>query len=683
VVEKVSNFREKAAFRGDLEGLRGVVVLLVVAFHFGVPGFSGGFIGVDVFFVLSGYLITGLLRREYALTHRISLRDFYARRIRRILPAATLVALATAAAVFALVSPIRWKSVAEDLVFVSFSLGNFHFASQATEYFNKDAQPSPLLHMWSLGVEEQFYLLWPILLLVLLAFAFRRTRATETAFANRLVRLTLLSIMAIALTVSLFQTTVSQPDAFFGLQTRAFELGAGALSAFIATQSTRVKSIARSNLLGFLGVALLGVSLAKLGGVALYPSAWMILPVVGTVLLLHSDESLVSRFLSVRPLRAVGRWSYSLYLWHWPLFALASQNVFNQQSLHFASKVVLALVAILLSALSYKFIESPFRNSELLRKSLVRTYGAGAGMVATSLLVALVLACLAPLAKPGRVQLPSSAAQVAAAVKEAAQYRGPVPKSLNPSLESTQNLAEVPQTKDCLVESLKAGFRPCIFGVRNAFKTLWLVGDSHAAHWFPAIEKIALANHLKLVAHTHTACSTLLPQNSLQNIQANRSADCVEWTGKVNAAIRRAQPNLIIVAGADGITNNNWEAYLNELRFLKRNSGNLVALGDSPKSVGSRPICLAYHLMDSQSCHASRNLVVDGTDFALLHKRIAQKIKSIGVNYVDASDWLCYRNECPSVIGNLLVYVDETHLSWQAGMFFAPAVANALQRYLP
>ena len=213
---------EKAGFRSDLEGLRAIAVTLVLLYHAAVPGFGGGYVGVDVFFVLSGFLISGLLLRELEATGTISLPSFYARRLRRLLPAVALLILVTVIASVVVLSPLRAGDVAADGVAASLYASNLRFAFQATDYLQAELAPSPLLHLWSLGVEEQFYLFWPALLLLA-----ARTGSNRVRWVGILAG----SVVVASFALSLWLTSASAPWAFFSLPSRAWELGIGALLA--------------------------------------------------------------------------------------------------------------------------------------------------------------------------------------------------------------------------------------------------------------------------------------------------------------------------------------------------------------------------------------------------------------------------------------------------------------------
>src|SRR5829696_2843268 len=323
---------EGSGFRPDLEGLRAVAVGLVLLYHADVPGIRGGYVGVDVFFVLSGFLITGLLIRELSATGRISLSQFYARRARRLLPASAVVLVVTAVASAIMLPPLRMPDVAGDIAAAAAYVSNYRFAAQATDYLGSELAPSPVLHFWSLGVEEQFYLFWPALLTLVAGVAF--ARGNVGGGVHR-VAITLAVVFVASLGLSLWLTTVQQPWAFFSLPTRAWELALGGLIAIPVVGRWIPPAI--SPLLAWAGLALVVYAGVAFNAGTPFPGLAALVPTVGSALVIAAglgrDSPAVGpgprpavpgpgRLLSLPPVRFLGRISYSLYLWHWPILVL-------------------------------------------------------------------------------------------------------------------------------------------------------------------------------------------------------------------------------------------------------------------------------------------------------------------------------------------------------------------------
>jgi peptidoglycan/LPS O-acetylase OafA/YrhL len=359
-------------FRPDLEGLRGVAVLLVLAYHAGLP-VAGGFIGVDVFFVLSGFLITGLLVRERERRGRIGVTAFYARRVRRILPAAAVVVAATICVAPLVISPLDMSRVAGDGVSSILSFANMRFAAADLDYFGASATPSPFRQFWSLAVEEQFYLLWPALLIVGMSLLLPRARSPRVGAAV-VVGGALVASVAACFVV----TGIAVPWAFYSLPTRAWQLAAGGLLAIALPLVPRIpRSVALAT--GWLGAALLLACAVTFGDVPDYPGWHALLPTVATLAIIASGELAFSpgRTMQVAPLRFAGRISYSLYLWHWPILVLTAAAL--GAPLPLPVGLLLAGGAILVATASHTFVEQPFRYGSAggsMSETLLRAAGA-------------------------------------------------------------------------------------------------------------------------------------------------------------------------------------------------------------------------------------------------------------------------------------------------------------------
>jgi peptidoglycan/LPS O-acetylase OafA/YrhL len=379
----ISARTSRQQFRPDIEGMRAIAVGLVILFHAYHQPFTGGFVGVDVFFVISGFLITSLLLKEQDRTDRISISGFYARRVRRILPASTLVVLITLFATYGWLGFISGNNVANDAKWTEIFAANIHFGIVGTDYFGAQLPPSPLQHMWSLGVEEQFYLVWPglFLLLVVLARGVQHRKALAAA---------LVFIIAASLMWSVIQTSVNQTWAYFSPLTRAWELALGALVAVLAPTIARLRWGWTPQALAFAGLAGIGIAAVLFTGNTRYPGFAVALPVVGSAALIAAgcanQRTMAARVLSARPMQWAGARSYSMYLWHWPLLIIPARYATKELSaFQITGWVLLTVVA---SAVTYRLVENPVRRARLLVSRTGLTLLMGALLVAITIFLA-------------------------------------------------------------------------------------------------------------------------------------------------------------------------------------------------------------------------------------------------------------------------------------------------------
>ncbi len=356
-------------FRPDIEGMRAIAVIAVLLFHVQVPAFGGGFTGVDIFNVISGFLITGLLVREVGARGTIDLPRFYFRRARRLLPAGLLVISLTLVASYLILSPIRFPSVAGDGAASALYVANYRFALSGTDYLASAADPSPYQHFWSLAVEEQFYLVWPLLILLV-----------SRAVGARRVGYVLGGVTLASFLFSLYMTDISAPWAFFSLPTRAWELGAGGLVA-VGVAARLPRRLLPS--VGVLGLTLIVAGVLLINDTVPYPGTAALLPVLGTCFLIIGASDAAGRLaqgLGSRVPRYIGSISYSLYLWHWPLLILVPIALSDDT---LVLRVVLGIVAVCCAMISTRFIEAPFRFGRIARVPALR--GVSVGLAASVL----------------------------------------------------------------------------------------------------------------------------------------------------------------------------------------------------------------------------------------------------------------------------------------------------------
>ena len=676
-----------AQFRGDIEGLRALAVLGVVLFHAHVPHFGGGFVGVDVFYVISGFLITGLIVAEIERTGRLSLSTFWARRMRRLLPAAALVLLVTLAASLLLLDPLSLGQTAKDVMAAGGYVANWWFAHQAVDYLAVDIPPSPVLHYWSLSLEEQFYILWPLLFAGIAAFAARRN---IRAFMRRqwAAAVVLIAIASFALSVVLTHT--SQPYAFFSTPARAWQLALGAGLALSTSFWQRAGAPLRLALgVGGLGaVALSFAALTQASASTPYPGFLALLPTVGTAALIAAGirstaPTAVQRVLSVRPLRFLGRISYSWYLWHWPPLVFIATVARRDVTL--LERLACVGVSLVLAALTYRFVEDPIRRSRFLAASARRSFTLGVVCTIAVVLGGAVVPSIAGgtghvVAPPaGGVTLPDPTAS--STLPPGTYVIGPrQAKSDRPVLyrDGCQGLKVSPPTQ-----------KPCIFGDSRASKTVMLFGDSHAAQWFPAVEAAAQQRHYRLVVRTRASC----PWYAMPDFQVRgtTSAACRQWQRDRIAEIKANPPDVLILgsierfyqvrAGAAWASERASQrtisaAITSTLPLLVKTGAKVFVMHDTPHMDVDVPRCVARNLFNPERCAMPRE---KGFAFGGADAKAASTVPGAAV--LDFTDTLCgpAPRACDVVRQGMVLYRDSNHVTATYARLFAPRFAALLR----
>ena len=561
----------KTGFRQDVEGLRAVAVLAVVLFHADVPGVGGGYVGVDVFFVISGFLITGLLWREVSTAGTIQLRRFYGARARRLLPASATVGVVTAIASAVLLSPLQAQSVLEDGIASALYVGNYWFILQGVDYLAPGMPPSPFQHYWSLGVEEQFYLVWPALIIAtawLIRRVRRRTKA-QAASSQSPYLVVFALVGALSFALSLAVTYVVSSVAFFSLPTRAWQLAVGGLVALTAGQWRRLPA-AYAAIVGWAGLALILLACTLLSTTTPYPGTAALVPVLGSALVIGAGCAAPSqgcgRVLALPPMRAIGRVSYSWYLWHWPVLLLAPPLLGHPLGL--AGKLATVLVSGGLAVLTLHLLENPLRFAPAVRRSPLASLALGgvATVVAVCVGVGLLVVVPTPVGRgaPAAALTVTAApptghnidaydtavrhavAQVQAAVAAAADLKA-VPSNLNPPLADAAAELMTLRNAGCMRAPFEVEQPECATGDTTSTTTVALVGDSHAAMWSQAFQEVAAQRRWRLETLSKTACPVM--NVPIINPHSRREyTECKQWRGQIIARLRAEHPRLVVVS---------------------------------------------------------------------------------------------------------------------------------------
>ncbi|MFZ9352690.1 MAG: acyltransferase family protein [Candidatus Limnocylindrus sp.] len=651
-------------FRPDIEGLRGVAILLVLLFHAGLPWTPGGFVGVDVFFVISGFLITGKLWRESQQPGGLNIARFYAWRIRRLLPAA-LVAVAVISLVGLIVAaPLDRSELAADGAASALSIANMRFIG-SVDYFAATSSPSPFLHFWSLSVEEQFYLVWPALIVFL---------SWRGGSARRLFAVLLLGVVA-SFALSLWLTDASPSRAFYLLPTRVWQLGVGGLLALAGVMGTS----RRAGAIAWAGLAVVALAGVVLSAETPYPGLAALLPTAGAVALLYGGAAPSGpvRLLTAAPLRLLGKISYSLYLWHWPLLVLPL--LFLERALTGVEIVVAVAAAIGISWVSWRFVEQPFRYSDRSRRAT--SWSAIRAGVAGILSVALFTQGLA-------AALPSTVVAVQPTPSPSGSPTasdGPIalPQDLAPSLASARDDEERLRGDGCLAFERVTTPPECVYGVKGSTVTIALVGDSHASHWFPAIEAIALERGWRLLTFVKVSCSfTTLPQRNLALKRAYR--ECTTFNEATVARLSEIKPALTIIVNrrtfrpiAEGVTPTIAGAALGKM--VARLPGTTAILVDTPDPGRDVPACLSKHPSDIRACLFTQD-DADNREIGVAERVAAE---ASGATLIDLTSEICAAWPCSPIAKNVLIYRDEDHMTETFSRTLATPLGVEIAKLLP
>lgn len=651
----------RLGYRGDIEGLRAVAILLVVAAHAGVARFAGGFVGVDVFFVLSGYLITGLLVQEIRRTGELRFAAFYARRLRRLLPALLLMLAGTCLLGWLLVAPAEQPSQATAAASAALWLSNFHFALSNLDYFSPGAEASLFLHTWSLGVEEQFYLVWPVLLVLALG---AWTGATKPLSTRRL-KMAMLAVFVLSLLLCLWWTQTAPRLAFYMMPSRAWQFALGALvflyfgapaAAGSATPHAGGSS-GRRAMLGWLGLATIIAAALLLNGRMPYPGAWALLPAFGAAGVLvagaRAADTGVARVLSLQPMQAIGRVSYAWYLWHWPVLLLGA-TVVDMHNPWIRLALVLASLAV--AVLSYHLVETPIRsNARLVARPRMATF---AGV--TLMFVAGVLA----------IYWHNDAA-----------YRMTQPAQLR--YVRVHSDAPVIYRMGCDDWFHSAKIEVCAFGPRDARHTAVAIGDSIALQWFPTFAEVFNKPGWRLLVLTKSSCPMVAAPLFYPRI-GRQYTECARWRRDALQHIAAIKPEVVILGSTYtyDLSRRQWiDGTVKVLGSISDAAGHIYILRSTPTLPFDGPACLAPRsalyaaLSGKNACVGPARSAHSDEVYDWLQ---AAADKFANVSMVDMTDVICPDGHCRAEQDGVIVYRDSQHLT----ATFARSLADEFSAHL-
>ena len=664
-------------FRPDIQGMRALAVGMVVVYHLYPSLLPGGFAGVDVFFVISGFLITGHLLREYQKTGRIALLDFWGRRAKRLVPAAALVLTVTWVASRFVLPATQLADTASQIRASALYYQNWQLAWNAVDYLKSDSAASPVQHFWSLSVEEQFYLGWPLLFLLAALAALTAQRRARRARGHHVVLLLAGAVVVGSLWYSVYYTHANPAGAYFVTTTRIWELGLGGLLALLpAGLSTR---IGRFGLLGWAGLGLVIASAFVLSGTNAFPGYLALLPAGGAAVLILGGSAAgrfgPHRLTSTRPMVFVGGISYSLYLWHWPLIVL--YIAWSGRRNGVVAGLAIIVVAVSLSWLTKVWVEDKVRTASLLS-------GHGWRSVSTALaaVVPVVLVALYITAQPGPwngrlgPNYPGAAALASKVTKVKPEPFRPTPSQVKLPTYWQQG---------CLVPQASPTPKECVYGdTSHPALTVALVGDSMAGDWFTPLQQIADQRHWKLVTDLHSICP-LSPALMVTPHASGPYTSCHTWGAAVMHDLTTSiRPDVVITSDWPGLATVKHPAggpaaqqeigagmaqYWDQ---LESHGISVVAIRESPDVGLNVPDCLSKHT--PKMCTVSKAKAEahnPPTKFAV--RAVSGKVPLINMDSL-----ICRPATCPPVIGNVMVYQDSHHLTSTYALTTAPYLEKRL-----
>ena len=687
---------KRAGLRTDIQGLRALAVSLVVVYHVFPGSLSGGFVGVDVFFVISGFLITLHLMQRRPSSGR-DLATFWGRRVRRLLPASLLVLTVTLVASRLVAPETQWANTARQARAAALYVVNWLLANDSVNYLAADDAPTPVQHFWSLSVEEQFYFVWPILIFGMVLLSRRRRWNQDLSVLAGLGTLVVLS-----LGYSVYDTATNPSAAYFVTPTRMWELGVGGVLAVVVAVRQRrslpnlLPTGARIGL-AWAGLAAIVWTAVTYTGRTPFPGWQALVPVLGTALVIGAAAPMrrlsPGPLMAVRPSQWLGDVSYSVYLWHWPLIVLIPEA--RNHAADAVDRTLAIVLTLVLAALTKTWVEDRFRTARWgtpLKKPFL--LGA-AGMVVVVSLATLQVNEVDHRTEDAKAQLARAIAKGgpcfgAAALDRSASgcpvvpFSDVVPAPAEAANDKSEAYADVSGAKDCF--SYLPHFRlvTCEFGDPNASVQVALVGNSHAGQWLPALQEVAKQRHWRVVTYLASQCAAA---ETPQQFATRPMKDaCLTWVTKAERAVIRQHPDAVLYTNrisvgafatsyddsmplyADGMTKvlEAWQ----EARLP------VLVLHDTPAPGVSIPDCVAAHPDDYATC--------DGTRKDWIAPEPAQEAVSRAddpaIRFADLNDHICRSETCAAVNGGVITYFDTSHLTATYARTLAPYLGPPLAR---
>jgi peptidoglycan/LPS O-acetylase OafA/YrhL len=689
-------------YQPEVQGIRALAVGLVLTYHFWPASLTGGFVGVDIFFVVSGFLISSHMYREASSTGSVKIGRFWARRVRRLLPISLLVLLVSLLASLALLPRTAWTTTFRQIAASALYTQNWILAGDAVDYSAADNAATLVQHYWSLSVEEQFYLIWPIIFVVAIAIPLATGRRLHvSALARRgyvAILGSLATLFVVSLAYSVLATNADSARSYFVTPTRVWEFAAGSLVALLYLGRQVVGP--RITVLAWAGLAMIVLSSLWFSGLTPFPGWVALFPVLGTCILLAAPggRSVFAPrwWLSRKPLTFLGDISYGIYLWHWPLIVLARQVLGSEPGS--VGKVVIIAATVALATASKRYVEDPCRNGRF----FATTRRAMVFAVAGTTVIAVSAFSLTP-----RIDVVHNAAVIRQVV--ARQVENPCfgPAALvagrkcasaitgarpSPGIEAVAAEGADPAYPGCQSPLTGSEVVSCGLGAdeRSAVRTVAIVGDSHASQWFTALDRLGKTRNWHVKTFTKGACPVTFAVRDYGSKAAASGAECMAYShdvvdrivkdGSISVVFATSRAfaygfsshgSTRLVAAVDGFVEV-WRAWLDAGKKV-------VVLGEVPNPGGAQSVvdCLAKSPDHPSAC--SRPVAV-AVSWKQILAKAAAKLKARGVRYMPMERYFCDRRVCYPIVGGLIVYRDTSHISHEYSTAMAPFIGRFLDR---
>ena len=651
-------FLASSQFRTDIEGLRAVSILAVVFYHAKVPGFSGGFVGVDIFFVISGFLITRLLAHEFSQTGSVDLVRFWARRARRLFPNAVLTLIAILLFSVWLFPPFARLAVEKEVLAATVYLANYIFSAKAIDYFQSQDAISPVLHYWSLSIEEQFYIVWPTVLSIVGLVC--RSRSVRTLI------LIVIIVWVLSFLLSLTVVARNQPAAFFHTETRVWELATGGLIAMLQPSESILNYRGRS-VIAWAGLGCIIFAVTSLNDEVRYPGVWALFPTLGCAAIImagHSKSRVFSpaAILSLPPLQWLGKRSYSVYLWHWPILVF-TQYTFPSD---FRATIMALIASVVIATLVFKFVEDPVRRGTIFLTSPMRSL-----IAAFCLASSLALICISLIYLPW--------------VREGGDTAYKMRKIQDASVDFGRNYLD-----RCHLKYDETIQPQCVYGSENSSNVAVLFGDSHAAQWFAPLQIATGTMNWKLYAWTKTSCPSV-DFMGWNRARMAKYTECDEWREAILKRLTGDErpkvvflSNLFDYSGSIADRSNGhvlherdaaseWaRGFKTVLQRLTQAGIEVVVIRDTPQASRDYAECFAVSAA-VEACSRLRSQAVTG---GLPEVEIVRHFPTVKI--LDLTDSICEPAVCPVEKDGILIYRDNNHLTATYAATLAPQFASML-----